>query len=66
MLHEFLKEFQSNSTKVSNIFYGINRSIMKCNFCGVSKYSFKNFYSINFSLKNIGFCGIICKKKDVV
>ena len=53
MLQEFLKEFEVNSTTVSNIFYGINRSIMKCNFCGVRKYSFQTFNLIIFPLKKV-------------
>ena len=53
MLQEFLKEFQANSTKVSDIFYGINRSIMKCNSCNVSKYSFQTFNLIIFPLKKV-------------
>ena len=53
MLNDFLNEFNANSTKVSNIFYGINRSMMKCNGCGIIKYSFQTFNLIIFPLKKV-------------
>ena len=53
MLDEFIKEFVSNSTIVSNIFYGINRSMIICNYCLIVKYSFKSFNSIIIPLKKV-------------
>jgi ubiquitin C-terminal hydrolase len=40
---EFIKEFNLNRTIISDIFYGINRFIVKCNNCGTRKYSFQAF-----------------------
>ena len=53
MFNEFIKEFQANSTDISKIFYGVNRSIMKCNICGVTKYSFQTFNLLIYPLKKI-------------
>ena len=53
MLNDFLNEFRANTTKVSNIFYGINRSLMICNGCGITKYSFQTFNLIIFPLKKV-------------
>ena len=53
MLSDFLIEYKSNRTLVSNIFYGINRSIMKCFGCGICKYSFQTFNLLIFPLKKV-------------
>ena len=53
MFNEFIKEFQANSTDISKIFYGVNRSIMKCNICRVTKYSFQTFNLLIYPLKKI-------------
>ena len=53
MLNDFLKEMQSNSTIISNLFYGINRSIMKCIGCNITKYSFQTFNLLIFPLKKV-------------
>ena len=53
MFNEFIKEFQANRTDISNIFYGVNRSIMKCNICRVTKYSFQTFNLLIYPLKKI-------------
>ena len=53
MLNDFLIEYKSNRTFVSNIFYGINRSIMKCFGCGICKYSFQTFNLLIFPLKKV-------------
>ena len=53
MLNEFIKEFNLNRTIISDIFYGINRSIMKCNNCGTKKYSFQTFNLLIFPLKKV-------------
>ena len=53
MLNDFLIEYKSNRTLVSNIFYGINRSIMKCFGCGICKYSFQTFNLLIFPLKKV-------------
>ena len=53
MFNEFIKEFKANSTDISKIFYGVNRSIMKCNNCSVTKYSFQTFNLLIYPLKKI-------------
>ena len=53
MLNEFIKEFNLNRSIISDIFYGINRSIMKCNNCGTKKYSFQTFNLLIFPLKKV-------------
>ena len=53
MLNDFLKEYNSSRTLVSNIFYGINRSVMKCFGCGICKYSFQTFNLLIFPLKKV-------------
>ena len=53
MLNDLLKEMQSNSTIISNLFYGINRSIMKCIGCNITKYSFWTFNLLIFPLKKV-------------
>ena len=35
-----------NNSIISDTFYGVNRSIMKCNSCGITKYSFQAFNSL--------------------
>ena len=53
MLNDFINEFNSKTTLISYIFYGISRSIMKCFGCGISKYSFSTFNLLIYSLKKI-------------
>ena len=53
MLKDFFAEFDSNKTIISDIFYGINRSIMKCNTCTNIKYSFQTFNLLIFPLRKI-------------
>ena len=53
MLKDFLKEYEANRTFVSDIFYGINRSVMKCFGCGICKYSFQTFNLLIFPLKKV-------------
>ena len=53
MLNDFLNELGKTSTIVSNIFYGVNRSVMKCNGCNRSKYSFQTFNLLIFPLKKV-------------
>ena len=53
MLNDFIAEYNSNKTIVSNIFYGINRSIMKCDSCTITKYSFQTFNLLIFPLKKV-------------
>ena len=53
MLNDFLKEMQSNTTIISNLFYGINRSVMICNGCNITKYSFQTFNLLIFPLKKV-------------
>ena len=53
MLNDFINEFNSKTTLISYIFYGISRSIMKCFGCGICKYSFSTFNLLIYSLKKI-------------
>ena len=53
MLNDFLEEFKLNQTIISKSFYGTNRSIMKCNNCGLTKYSFQTFNLLIFPLKKV-------------
>ena len=53
MFDEFIKEYELNKTIVSGIFYGINRSVMKCESCGIQKYSFQTFNLLIFPLKKV-------------
>ena len=52
-LNKFLNEFQANKSIISDIFYGITQATTKCNFCRVTKYSFKSFNFIDLELKKI-------------
>ena len=54
MLQNFFEDLNSKSkTKIYDIFYGITRSTMKCNHCGITKYSFQMFNMLIFQLKKI-------------
>ena len=54
MLKKFIIDFNTkNISVISNNFYGINQSIMKCEKCGVTKHSFKEFYLLIFQLKKV-------------
>ena len=53
MYKDFINELSLNTTFVSEIFYGINRSVMKCLGCGVCKYSFQTFNLLIFPLKKV-------------
>ena len=53
MYNDFIKELTLNRSFVSDIFYGINRSVMKCHGCRVSKYSFQTFNLLIFPLKKV-------------
>ena len=48
---KFINEFSMNSSIISDIFYGILRSVMKCEGCQTIKYSFQTFNILNFVLK---------------
>ena len=50
-LQKFLNEFNMNASIISDIFYGITRSIMECEGCKKIKYSFQIFNILNFILK---------------
>ena len=53
-LQRFINEFnENNSSIISDTFYGINRSVIKCDYCGVQKYTFKEFNILNFILKKV-------------
>ena len=54
MLSKFLNDFQiKNNSVISNNFYGITQSIMKCNKCGITKYLFQTFNLLIFQLKKV-------------
>jgi ubiquitin C-terminal hydrolase len=54
MLHHFIKDYtEKNRSIISDTFYGIVRSTMKCNTCGKIKYSFQTFNLLIFQLKNV-------------
>ena len=54
MLNIFIKEFsEKNKSIISDNFYGIIRSTMKCSSCCRIKYSFKTFNFLIFKLKNV-------------
>ena len=52
-LNKFLMEFGKNSSFISETFYGITSSIMKCEGCNNKKYSFQTFNILNFILKKV-------------
>ena len=53
-LNKFLNELKNkNSTIISDTFYGITRSVMKCEGCKNVKYSFQTFNILNFILKKV-------------
>ena len=53
-LINFLNELNTKNTSiVSKTFYGITRSIMRCEGCYNEKYSFQTFNIINFILKKV-------------
>jgi ubiquitin C-terminal hydrolase len=54
MLQHFIKDYtEKNKSIISDTFYGIIRSTMKCNSCKKIKYSFQTFNLLIFQLKNI-------------
>ena len=54
MLQNFYDDFNAkNKSKIYDIFYGITRSTMKCNNCGIIKYSFQMFNMQIFQLKKL-------------
>ena len=50
-LQKFINEFNMNASIISDIFYGITRSIMECSGCKKIKYSFQTFNILNLILK---------------
>ena len=52
-LNKFLNEFRNNSSIISDTFYGITSSQMKCEGCQSIKYSFQTFNILNFILKKV-------------
>ena len=54
MYQEFIKEYNNNKTIISDLFYGINRSIMVCHGgCQITKYSFQTYNLLIFPLKKV-------------
>ena len=54
MLDSFIKDFSlNNKSIISDTFYGITRSTMKCLNCNVIKFSFQTFNLLIFQLKKI-------------
>ena len=61
MFQLFINDFQQkNKTILSDIFYGITRSIMTCNKCTITKYSFQTFNLLIFPLKKVKEYKIFC------
>ena len=53
MFRNFVKVYKGkNKSIISDTFYGIIRSTMKCNYCGKVKYSFKSSNLLDFQFKN--------------
>ena len=51
---KFLNELKTKNTSIiSESFYGITRSVMKCDGCQVQKFSFQTFNILNFILKKV-------------
>ena len=51
---KFLNELKMKNTSIiSESFYGITRSVMKCDGCQVQKFSFQTFNILNFILKKV-------------
>ena len=54
MLKSFINDFNlTNQSIISETFYGITRSTMKCLHCNIMKYSFQTFNLLIFQLKKI-------------
>ena len=53
MLKNCLEKYNSNKTIISELFYGINRFVIKCNECKTCKYDFQTFNILTFSLKEL-------------
>ena len=54
MLQKFRVDYNmKNKSIISDTFYGINRSVMKCSGCNISKYSFQTFNLQIFQLKKL-------------
>ena len=54
MLKHFIKDYtEKNRSIISDTFYGIIRSTMKCNTCHRIRYSFQTFNFLIFQLKNV-------------
>ena len=53
VLKNFLNEFKMNSSKISDIFYGVNQICSVCPRCYSKIYELKSFYSLYFDLWNV-------------
>ena len=53
MLDDCLNELESKRTVISDIFYGVNRSVTHCHVCNIKKYSFQPFNILDFHLKKV-------------
>ena len=54
MLQHFVKKYiEKTKPIIKDTFYGIIRSIMKCNNCFKKNYSFKTFNFLIFKLKDV-------------
>ena len=54
MFQLFVNDYSAkNKSIMSDLFYGITRSTMKCTNCGTTKYSFQTFNLLIFQLKKI-------------
>jgi ubiquitin C-terminal hydrolase len=65
MFQHFIKEYkEKNKSIISDTFYGIIRSTMKCNSCNKTKFSFQTFNLLIFQLKNIKEYNIKTRKNN--
>ena len=46
----FYQRFSSNISKISDIFFGVNKICFSCSFCNFTLYDFESFYSLYFDL----------------
>ena len=53
VLKNFINDFKMNSSKISDIFYGVNQICYACPTCNSKIYEFKSFYALYFDLWNV-------------
>ena len=53
MLIDCVEKYSLNNTNISDLFYNINRFVIKCNECNLCKYDFQTFNILTFSLEEL-------------